>query len=84
MNQPDPTTPVHEHNRRAWDTLVRENQRFTRPAPDEDFLDPLRKVDEIGWLGGEIRGQNVLLVQRAGYTVVVPKLFKLRIRYPNA
>jgi SAM-dependent methyltransferase len=66
MNRPDPTTPVHEHNRRAWDTLVRENQRFTRPAPDEDFLDPLRKVDEIGWLGGDVRGQNVLCLASGG------------------
>ncbi|HJN07902.1 MAG TPA: class I SAM-dependent methyltransferase [Pirellulaceae bacterium] len=66
MNRPDPTTPAHEHNRRAWDTLVRENQRFTRPAPDEDFLDPLRKVDGIGWLGGDIRGQNVLCLASGG------------------
>jgi SAM-dependent methyltransferase len=66
MNRPDPTTPAHEHNRRAWDALVGENQRFTRPAPDEDFLDPLSKVDEIGWLGGDIRGQNVLCLASGG------------------
>lgn len=66
MEQPDPTTPAHEHNRRAWDALVRENQRFTRPAPDEDFSDPLGRVDEIGWLGGDIRGQNVLCLASGG------------------
>jgi len=66
MNRSDPTTPAHDHNRRAWDTLVRENQRFTRPAPDEDFLDPLGKVDGAGWLGGDIRGQHVLCLASGG------------------
>ncbi len=66
MNRPDPQTPAHHHNRRAWDALVRENQRFTRPAPDEDFLDPLAKMDGVGWLGGDIRGQNVLCLASGG------------------
>lgn len=66
MDRPDPTTPAHQHNRRAWDNLVRENQRFTRPAPDEDFVNPLEKVDGAGWLGGDIRGQHVLCLASGG------------------
>ncbi len=55
-----------EHNRRAWDKLVRDQQRFTRPAPDEDFADPLAKVDGLGWLGGDIRNQRVLCLAAGG------------------
>lgn len=55
-----------EHNRRAWDALVRENQRFTRPAGDEDFVDPLATVDPVGWLGGSIAGKRVLCLAAGG------------------
>ena len=48
---------IHAHNRRAWDERVREGECFTRPARDEDFADPLKTVDGIGWLGGDIRLQ---------------------------
>ena len=43
------------HNRRAWDERAAKGQRFTLPARDEDFRDPLAKVDQLGWLGGDIR-----------------------------
>lgn len=56
----------HHHNRRAWDDLVRQKQRFTRPAPDEDFLDPLAVVDGVGWLGGDIRGRRLLCLAAGG------------------
>ena len=56
----------HSHNRRAWDEMVRKNQRFTRPAPDEDFLDPLAVVDGVGWLGGDIRGKRLLCLAAGG------------------
>lgn len=59
-------TPAHDHNRRAWDRLVQERQRFTKPARDEDFIDPLRTVDPWGWLGGDIRGWNVLCLAAGG------------------
>jgi SAM-dependent methyltransferase len=55
-----------EHNRRAWDAMVARGQRFTRPARDEDFADPLRKVDPIGWLGSSIRGQSLLCLAAGG------------------
>lgn len=56
----------HAHNRRAWDEMVARKQRFTRPAPDDDFLDPLGKVDPLGWLGGDIRGQRLLCLAAGG------------------
>jgi SAM-dependent methyltransferase len=55
-----------EHNRRAWDAMVARKQRFTRPARDEDFADPLRKVDPIGWLGTSIRGRSLLCLAAGG------------------
>lgn len=56
----------HHHNRRAWDRLVRQRQRFTRPAPDEDFASPLAVVDGVGWLGGDIRGKRLLCLAAGG------------------
>ena len=56
----------HQHNRRAWDDLVRKKQRFTRPAPDEDFADPLAVVDGVGWLGGDIRSKRLLCLAAGG------------------
>jgi SAM-dependent methyltransferase len=54
------------HNRRAWDELVARRQCFTRPARDEDFVDPLGKVDPLGWLGGDIRGKSLLCLAAGG------------------
>lgn len=54
------------HNRRAWNQLVAEGQRFTRPASDEDFVEPLKKVDPLGWLFGDIRGKNLLCLAAGG------------------
>lgn len=59
-------TPAHEHNRRAWNELVRQRQRFTKPAVDEDFREPLKVVDQLGWLGADIRGMKVLCLAAGG------------------
>jgi SAM-dependent methyltransferase len=59
-------TPAHEHNRRAWNDLVRQKQRFTKPAVDEDFREPLKVVDQLGWLGADIRGLKVLCLAAGG------------------
>lgn len=56
----------HEHNRRAWDQRVRARQRFTKPAEDRDFADPLATVDAVGWLGGDIRGRRLLCLAAGG------------------
>jgi SAM-dependent methyltransferase len=58
--------PLHDHNRRAWDDMVRERQRFTVPARDEDFVEPLVKLDPLGWLGGDIRGRRLLCLAAGG------------------
>lgn len=57
---------AQEHNRRAWDDMVRSRQGFTRPARDEDFANPLAVVDAVGWLNGDIRGQRVLCLAAGG------------------
>ena len=54
------------HNRRAWDEMAAKRQRFTRAAKDDDFVDPLRKVDQLGWLGGDIRGKKLLCLAAGG------------------
>ncbi|MEX2114135.1 MAG: methyltransferase domain-containing protein, partial [Pirellulales bacterium] len=55
-----------EHNRQAWDARVRKTARFTRPAPDKEYLDPLAAVDGVGWLGPSITGQRVLCLAAGG------------------
>jgi SAM-dependent methyltransferase len=60
------TNNEHEHNRRAWDEMVRDKHRFTIPARDEDFVDPLPKLDPLGWLGGDIRGKQLLCLAAGG------------------
>src|SRR6478609_10789188 len=54
------------HNRRAWDDLAAKGQRFTRAATDDDFANPLATVDQVGWLGGDIRGRRVLCLAAGG------------------
>jgi SAM-dependent methyltransferase len=54
------------HNRRAWDRLVDERQRHTRPARDEDFTEPLAAVNADGWLGESITGKRVLCLAAGG------------------
>jgi len=54
------------HNRRAWDEMAAKKQRFTRPAKDDDFVEPLKKVDQLGWLGGDIRGKSLLCLAAGG------------------
>jgi SAM-dependent methyltransferase len=54
------------HNRRAWDDRAAKGKRFTQPARDEDFRDPLAKVDQLGWLGGNIRGKSLLCLAAGG------------------
>ncbi|HEV2970425.1 MAG TPA: class I SAM-dependent methyltransferase [Pirellulales bacterium] len=58
--------PIRDHNRRAWDSLVRQRQRFTRPADDAEFANPLAAVDGGGWLGSSIVGRRVLCLAAGG------------------
>jgi SAM-dependent methyltransferase len=57
---------AREHNRRAWDALVRKKQQFTTPAPDDDVRDPLGRSDPLGWLGGNVTGKRMLCLASGG------------------
>ena len=59
-------SPVHAHNRRAWDQRVQNRERFTAPAREADLADPLKTVDAVGWLGGDIRGRRLLCLGAGG------------------
>lgn len=54
------------HNAQAWDALVRRDAKLTQPAGDEEFANPLRTVDPLGWLGGSIAGWRVLCLAAGG------------------
>ena len=55
----------HEQNRRAWDAMVRQKQRFARPAADTDFETALRELDPTGWLG-PLQAKRVLCLGAGG------------------
>ena len=40
-----------------------------RAAADGDFVNPLATVDQVGWLGGDIRGKRLLCLAAGGGTV---------------
>src|SRR5437762_9992881 len=46
--------------------MAAKRQRFTRAAADKDFANPLATVDQIGWLGGDIRDTRVLCLAAGG------------------
>ena len=56
---------THEHNRRAWDAMVKGKQRFARPARDADFQSTLKELDPCGWLG-DVRGKKLLCLAAGG------------------
>lgn len=68
MSQSLPPTngPVSLHNRRAWDQLARQQQRFTRAASDEEFINPLGLLDGNGWLSEGIQGKRLLCLAAGG------------------
>ncbi len=45
---------------------MRQRQRHTRPAVDEDFQHPLASVDRAGWLGPSIAGRRLLCLASGG------------------
>ena len=49
---------LYDKNRDAWDQLVEKNQRHTRPVSEEYLKDPLKRIDPLGWLGGDISGKR--------------------------
>ena len=57
---------AREHNRKAWDKMVVGKRCFTKPANDEDLLNPLATIGAQGWLDGEIANQQVLCLAAGG------------------
>lgn len=55
-----------QHNARAWNALAREGVALAQPARDDELANPLATVDPAGWLGGNIRGWNVLCLAAGG------------------
>lgn len=46
--------------------MAKAGHPLARPASEDELKNPLKIVDEIGWLGGEIRGQRVLCLAAGG------------------
>lgn len=59
-------TSAYENNRRVWDGMAREGHAFTRPARDDDFVNPLAALDSTGWLGHGVQGLRVLCLASGG------------------
>ena len=57
---------AQQHNRRAWDRRADSGQPFARPAIDEEFADPLRAVDGLGWLGDDVANRKLLCLAAGG------------------
>lgn len=62
----DPIQAVRDHNALAWDALARQEAALAQPAKDEEFVDPLKIVDPLGWLGASIAGRRVLCLAAGG------------------
>lgn len=63
----DPTqSDIAKTNAAAWDRMAKMAHPLAQPVRDEELKDPLSVVDEIGWLGGSIRGQKVLCLAAGG------------------
>ena len=75
---------AREQNRQAWNRLVEKKNRFTRPAKDEDLVDPLGTVDAIGWLGGDIRGLKLLCLAAGGGKAMLMRDDWKRVFEPDA
>jgi SAM-dependent methyltransferase len=57
---------ARQHNRRAWDALVTQQQRFTRPARDGDIAGSPATVAGDSWLEGGVAGRRVLCLAAGG------------------
>ncbi len=57
---------VERINAQAWDRMARLKHPLAQPVREEELLEPLKIVDEVGWLGGDIRGWRVLCLAAGG------------------
>ncbi|MFN5951106.1 MAG: hypothetical protein ACK43N_21625, partial [Pirellulaceae bacterium] len=64
----DRWAPAEEEkvNAAAWDRMANLAHPLAQPAKDDELRRPLEVVDEVGWLGGDIRGWRVLALAAGG------------------
>ena len=62
----DYSSIARQHNARAWDALVSQRQRFTRPARDGDIADSLATVAGDSWLDRGVAGRRLLCLAAGG------------------
>lgn len=55
-----------DHNRTAWDELVRRGSQFAHVATDAECAQPLLTLDTHGWLPGSVAGLDVLCLAGGG------------------
>jgi SAM-dependent methyltransferase len=58
--------PDLEYNQRAWDERARRRERHTATVLTRDLREPLPILDPENWLGGNVRGRNVLCLASGG------------------
>ena len=61
-----PAMGMKEHNQRAWDRMAVSGHRFSQPASDAEFADPLKTIDPLGWYGESLRAWDVLCLAAGG------------------
>lgn len=65
--RPDQTAhAIQLRNQQAYDRMVQTKHFLTQPVSDEEMEAPLETLDAKGWLGGNIRGWNVLCLAAGG------------------
>lgn len=60
------STPIHEHNRRAWDARAKAQQRFAKPIGDNEFAAAIKDLQADPWLAGAINGKRLLCLGSGG------------------
>jgi SAM-dependent methyltransferase len=55
-----------ESNRRAWDERAARRDWHAETATATDFHEPLAAVDNLGWLGGNVRDKRLLCLAAGG------------------
>lgn len=53
-------------NSRIWDQRVHKRKAHTRTVSKEDLNDPIKHIDPLGWLGGNVVGKKVLCLASGG------------------
>ncbi len=53
-------------NSRIWDQRVHKKKAHTRTVSKEDLENPLKHIDPLGWLDGNVAGEKVLCLASGG------------------